>query len=165
MRWYGCVGRQTGTSQRRIHSCNFFFIDMSTMLSLCQAFEFAKDYCGSGNGPMFLEVETYRYHGHSMSDPGLTYVTAATSCATTVDVCDIYICVNGFHCTVICRYRERSEVQDVRTRRDCIKGRTPQCFERSPYWRTNCHHRRFSFCYFQALPHAFWTMTSQQRET
>ncbi len=29
----------------------------------------AVEYCRGGNGSLFLEVKTYRYRGHSMSDP------------------------------------------------------------------------------------------------
>ena len=43
------------------------------VLATRECMRFAKDYCGAGNGPLFVEFKTYRYHGHSMSDPGITY--------------------------------------------------------------------------------------------
>lgn len=37
-----------------------------------EAVKFAKKYALE-HGPIFLNAVTYRYHGHSMSDPGITY--------------------------------------------------------------------------------------------
>lgn len=45
-------------------------IDGMNLLEVMQKGKEAVDYVRAGNGPIFIEMKTYRYRGHSMSDPG-----------------------------------------------------------------------------------------------
>lgn len=74
-----------GTSEDR-HAANVDFykrgdvvpgmqIDGMDVYAVREGLRFAATYCRQGNGPIYLELDTYRYHGHSMSDPGSTYRT------------------------------------------------------------------------------------------
>lgn len=73
-----------GTSQARAsHNIKFhtrgdkipgFEFDGQNVLMVREAVKWAGEYVKE-HGPLFLEADTYRYHGHSMSDPGITYRT------------------------------------------------------------------------------------------
>ena len=70
-----------GTSQRRSTSSPDIYtrgaafgipgegVDGMDVLSVKEAGDRAVNHCRSGKGPYILEVKTYRYRGHSMSDP------------------------------------------------------------------------------------------------
>jgi len=47
-------------------------VDGMNVFPMMAAIQFAKKFCPE-HGPLFIEADTYRYHGHSMSDPGISY--------------------------------------------------------------------------------------------
>ena len=71
-----------GTAVQRAASTNDFYtrgeafgikgkaVDGMDFCSVYEEVKKAADYVRSGNGPFILEMKTYRFRGHSMSDPG-----------------------------------------------------------------------------------------------
>ncbi|KAJ1981171.1 alpha subunit of pyruvate dehydrogenase [Dimargaris verticillata] len=72
-----------GTSSRRSSANTEYFkrgdyipgikVHGMDAMAVLQATRFARKWALDGNGPLILEMATYRYGGHSMSDPGTTY--------------------------------------------------------------------------------------------
>lgn len=71
-----------GTSKERAAASHEYYkrgdfipgirIDGMDVLAVREGFKFARKYAQE-NGPMYIEVDTYRYKGHSISDKGLGY--------------------------------------------------------------------------------------------
>lgn len=76
-------GYGMGTSSSRASYVNEFYtrgdfipgiqVDGNCVVSVREASKFAVDWTKTGKGPFILELNTYRYFGHSMSDPGTSY--------------------------------------------------------------------------------------------
>lgn len=50
------------------------WVDGMDVMSVREVLKYCQDYCPK-NGPLVMEITTYRYSGHSMSDPGTSYRT------------------------------------------------------------------------------------------
>lgn len=51
------------------------YIDGMNVLSVREGIAYAAERCRSGEGPVYVEMDTYRYKGHSISDQGTGYRT------------------------------------------------------------------------------------------
>ncbi|PYH91955.1 pyruvate dehydrogenase E1 component alpha subunit mitochondrial precursor [Aspergillus ellipticus CBS 707.79] len=84
---FGCENNKygMGTSVERASAMTDYYkhgyfipglrINAMDVLAVLSAMKYGKEYILAGNGPLLYEFQTYRYSGHSVSDPGTAYRT------------------------------------------------------------------------------------------
>ena len=102
-------------------------LDGMDVLAVRLATQYAREHASSGKGPFVLEMETYRYAGHSMSDPG-TVLLLLLLLFSFVVVGLFSRCVSVCVCTGTA-YRTREEVQGVRSHKDPIERHRQRLLE------------------------------------
>ena len=88
----------------------------------------AVEYARKGNGPTFLEIKTYRYKGHSMSDPGKYRSREEVDKYKSIDpitVVNNQILENG--------YATQAEMEAIEEKIDEIVAQSVEFAEQSPY--------------------------------
>jgi pyruvate dehydrogenase E1 component alpha subunit len=88
------------------------WVDAMDLLTVREATKFCKEWCNAGNGPLMMELATYRYYGHSMSDPGTRFLIKSVQI-------NQMSCIREYY---LFSYRTRDEIQEVRKTRDPITG-------------------------------------------
>ncbi|XP_068087116.1 pyruvate dehydrogenase E1 component subunit alpha, mitochondrial-like isoform X5 [Anabrus simplex] len=74
----GTASNRSSANPRFYTRCDYIpgiWVDGMDVLAVREAGRFAVEWCSSGKGPLIYELHTYRYSGHSVSDPGTAYRT------------------------------------------------------------------------------------------
>jgi pyruvate dehydrogenase E1 component alpha subunit len=105
-------------------------INAMDLFAVRQSIKFAKRWAKEGNGPLVMDFKTYRYLGHSMSDPGTTYrtreeISSARSQSDSLKLLAIQITKAGIEESELGKIEERIKEQVEKEAEEAINDPPP----------------------------------------